>query len=245
MTGVIARVTQPNQKFFVDVAFSSEDLATWSLASGRTSALLAGVHNVVADDVAWLAARGPTVQCFDPRPRDGRPLAQQIAAQLGLTLEWPRDARLADAHVGTSGEIVLAPGSGGAAKCWPAPHWRELSRDLAERGHRVAVLVGPVEQERDDPRAWAWPAPVTFVVEPELLAVARRLAAARAFVGNDSGPTHLAAMLGSPTVALFGPSDARVFAPIGPRVRVLEANDRRLAGLAPAIVGKALAALLA
>ena len=45
------------------------------------------------------------------------------------------------------------------------------------------------------------------------------------FVGNDSGTTHLAAMLGAPTVALFGPTDPAVWAPTGPRVRVLGGGD--------------------
>jgi ADP-heptose:LPS heptosyltransferase len=55
--------------------------------------------------------------------------------------------------------------------------------------------------------------------------VAARLAAAAAFVGNDSGTTHLAAMLGAPTVAIFGPTDPAVWAPTGPRVRVLGGGD--------------------
>ena len=46
-------------------------------------------------------------------------------------------------------------------------------------------------------------------------------AGARVFVGNDSGPTHLAAATGAPTVALFGPTDPRRFAPRGPAVTVL------------------------
>ena len=42
-----------------------------------------------------------------------------------------------------------------------------------------------------------------------------------AFVGCDTGPTHLAAQLGVPTIALFGPTDPAVWAPVGPRVRVI------------------------
>lgn len=228
----------------VAAAFSSEDLGSWRLAAGTTPPLLARYELVVADDPALRAARGPRVQCFDPRPVDGRPLGQQLAAQLGLTLQWPQDAWLAEAPRTGGDDVVLAPGSGGAAKCWPRAHWCELASLLAGTRHRTAVLVGPVEQERDDPRAWPWPVPVAFVCEPDLVVVARRLAAARAFVGNDSGTTHLAAMLGVPTVALFGPSDARVFAPIGPRVCALEASDRVLAALAPATVHRSLTTLL-
>ena len=51
--------------------------------------------------------------------------------------------------------------------------------------------------------------------------VAGVLAACRAYVGNDSGVTHLAAALGLPVVAIFGPSDPEKWAPRGDRVRIL------------------------
>jgi ADP-heptose:LPS heptosyltransferase len=137
--------------------------------------------------------------------------------------------------------VVLAPGSGGRAKCWPRPHWLQLAGALAARGERLEVLVGPAELERDDPRRWPWPAPVAAVVEPDLVPVAERLRQARAFVGNDSGTSHLAALLGVPTVAIFGPSDPAVFAPLGPRVRVLGGGDPQFRVAVP----EALAALAA
>jgi ADP-heptose:LPS heptosyltransferase len=54
--------------------------------------------------------------------------------------------------------------------------------------------------------------PATYV---ELLS---RLAPAQAFVGNDSGPGHLAGILGVPTVSIFGPTDPARWRPLGPRV---------------------------
>jgi ADP-heptose:LPS heptosyltransferase len=74
---------------------------------------------------------------------------------------------------------------------------------------------------------------VTFLAELSVVQVAQRLAAAAAFVGNDSGPTHLAAMLGLPTVALFGGGDAAVFGPLGPRVMVLQGDRGELAAITP------------
>ncbi|MBL9079413.1 MAG: glycosyltransferase family 9 protein [Planctomycetes bacterium] len=198
---------------------SSEDLALWSAARARQR--LADYDLVVADEPSVRdAARAARV--FDPQPAGDAPLGQQLARQLGLALQWPADAWLCARRTAPAdGAIVLAPGSGGAAKCWPRPRWLALAAALPQPPH---VLVGPTEIERDDPRCWPWPVAPTFVVEPEPVVVARRLAVtARAFVGNDSGPTHLAAMLGVPTVALFGPSDARVFAPQGPCCRVLVA----------------------
>lgn len=54
--------------------------------------------------------------------------------------------------------------------------------------------------------------------------LARYLRECRAFIGNDSGITHLAAYLGCPTIALFGPTDPRMWGPIGRRVRILWRN---------------------
>ena len=65
------------------------------------------------------------------------------------------------------------------------------------------------------------------------------LAGARLYLGNDSGVTHLAAAMGIPTVALFGPSDDRQWRPLGPAVRILRAappHERELNALAPAAV---------
>jgi ADP-heptose:LPS heptosyltransferase len=57
------------------------------------------------------------------------------------------------------------------------------------------------------------------------------LAGAAGYVGNDSGPSHLAAAVGTPTLVLFGPTGARHFSPLGPRVRTRQAAA--LADVAP------------
>lgn len=228
----------------VDRALSGELLHDACTGRGPLPPALAPLQRVVADDPRWTALTGPhtAVQCFDPRPHTLEPLPVQLAGQLGLPLCWPEDGWLAPARGagGAGGAIVLAPGSGGAAKCWPRRHWLALARELALRGAPIDVLVGPVELERDDPRAWPWPVPVGFVLAPPPGALLARLQAARAFAGNDSGPTHLAAMLAVPTVALFGPSEAAVFAPNGPFTEVVEAPGRELERLEPARVIAAL-----
>jgi ADP-heptose:LPS heptosyltransferase len=56
---------------------------------------------------------------------------------------------------------------------------------------------------------------------PDLYELARWLAGARAYVGNDAGITHLAAAVGTPVVAIFGPTDPGLWAPRGPRVRIV------------------------
>jgi heptosyltransferase III len=103
---------------------------------------------------------------------------------------------------------VIHPFSGSPAKNWPLPRFRELAGWLP----RVLWCAGP---EEDLPGA------VRF---DDLYALACWLASARVYIGNDSGISHLAAAVGTPTVALFGPSNPAVWEPRGERVRVIRAE---------------------
>ena len=119
--------------------------------------------------------------------------------------------------------VAIHPGSGSAAKNWPADQYASLVDRLhAEYGLASVVLGGPADAEalvvlHDRPGQ----PPAAELVERPLLVVAALLGRAAAFLGNDSGLSHLAGLLGVPTLALFGPSDPTVWAPLGPRVRVL------------------------
>jgi ADP-heptose:LPS heptosyltransferase len=207
----------------VDAVRSTELLALWTLGTPRRDEALRRLAEfglVIADDPLVAAVRGEGAVWFDPIALAGRgPAAMQIAGQLGLRPRWPDDAQLLPAGRQRGGPVMLAPGSGSPRKCWPQERWLELAVRLAPRG--LEVVVGPTEIERSDPRRWPWPDGVTFVVENDLLRLARRIEAGSHFVGNDSGTTHLAAMLGVPTTALFGPTEAAVWAPAGAHVTVL------------------------
>lgn len=126
--------------------------------------------------------------------------------------------------------VLVHPGSGSARKNWPAERFVAMARRLVRDGWQVVTVIGPAEAE-------CWPAERLESLtegglvwaQPALELLAGALASAACHVGNDSGPSHLAAAVGSPTVALFGPSRADHFAPVGPRVTVLTAD--RLAEL--------------
>jgi len=119
------------------------------------------------------------------------------------------------------GPVVIHPGSGSRQKCWPAERFALLAEKIGASGRQVRVLLGEVEAERfsdADIRRLESAAPVarpaTYV---NLL---NEIIAGSCFIGNDSGPTHLAAIVGVPTVALFGPTDPAIWRPLGPRVVV-------------------------
>ena len=103
---------------------------------------------------------------------------------------------------------VLHPFSGSPRKDWPIEKFRALARQL-ERLMPVCWCAGP-----EDP-------PLEGVMRiDDLYELACWLARARLYVGNDSGITHLAAAVGTPVLAIFGPTDPAVWAPRGPNVRI-------------------------
>jgi len=116
--------------------------------------------------------------------------------------------------------LTLAPGSGGKEKNWPVEQYRAVAEWWRRAtGGAAVVLIGPVEEERGG-----------FEVFSDCCINARGLSLGQAaallarsdvYLGNDSGITHLAAAVGARTVALFGPSDASQWAPLGRAVTVL------------------------
>ena len=212
-----------------DAALSSETLELWSHARARDR--LAAYDLVVGDEpgLAQLA--------IDPRQVEpGVPFGLQVVRRAGLASRWPEDAWLG-APRAAAGPTVLAPGSGSRAKCWPRARWLETAAALGAAGDEVAVVIGPVEAERDDPRAWDWPVGVAFVAEPTPAGLAERLREAGRYLGNDSGTTS---PRGLPRRAddrrIFGPTDPAVWAPPGEHVRVVAARGRELAAVTPAEV---------
>jgi ADP-heptose:LPS heptosyltransferase len=114
--------------------------------------------------------------------------------------------------------VAVHPGSGGRAKRWPASRFAALAEQL---GGPVVWLLGPAEAEDEGLRELGERAGAVADGLP-LPTLAGLLASCRVYVGNDSGVSHLAAAVGAPTVALFGATDPRLWAPRGPRVAVLD-----------------------
>lgn len=118
--------------------------------------------------------------------------------------------------------IAVHPGSGGTNKCWPAERYADLIDALDDRGYEPVVTFGPADdgaRSRIVPRIKA--RNVRIAVNPSLVDLALLLSRCQGMVGNDSGITHLAAALGTPVIALFGPTDPAVWGPRGKRVRIL------------------------
>lgn len=121
----------------------------------------------------------------------------------------------------TEGNVVMHLGAGGKAKRWPLAQWVSLGNALRNRRYRTEAIIGEVEMDRFGVEEHRAAERLGAMATPTLADLADRLSRARLFIGVDTGPTHLAAQLGVPTLALFGPTDPAVWRPVGPAVRVL------------------------
>jgi len=102
--------------------------------------------------------------------------------------------------------VILNPGAGWGAKRWPAERYGQVARSLADQGIAPILNYGPGEKDlaRAAVSASGGAAEAIPCSLSELIALTRR---ARLFMGGDTGPMHLAAALGIPVVAVFGPTD--------------------------------------
>jgi ADP-heptose:LPS heptosyltransferase len=122
--------------------------------------------------------------------------------------------------------VVLHPGAGGRRKRWPAERFAALAERLAGLGYDVAITQGESDEEAVAAmRASLRRVEARALAGLRLAELAAVLARARLFVGNDSGITHLASLLGVPAVGIFGPYDPAYWAPIGPRVAIIDGGQ--------------------
>ncbi len=116
--------------------------------------------------------------------------------------------------------IVMHPGSGGASKNWPIANFAELARYICADGARLVVTSGEADGDLGE-RLCRMVPDALHLLQPSLERLAWLLANAKLYVGNDSGVSHLAASVSSPTgdhpvmAVVFGPSDPAVWAPPG------------------------------
>lgn len=136
--------------------------------------------------------------------------------------------RLAEAGWdGSSPVVALAPGARWNTKAWPPGHWATLIRALgAEKLAFPALLGGPEEEGLcgsilEESRGLG----ANLAGRTSILGTAAVLELSRVLVTNDSAPLHLATAVGTPVVALFGPTVRGFgFYPLGPRDEVVEAD---------------------
>jgi ADP-heptose:LPS heptosyltransferase len=166
----------------------------------------------------------PSVIRADPFPVYGHG-----ADHLLRTLKLQRP-ELPDLWSPQSDDVIIHPGSGSPKKIWPR------FEELLQRLPNALTLVPPSPSRRGqgEGRNFGGPRPspalraaspsgrgMRLLEDLSLTEIAQLIRTCRAYIGNDSGLTHLAAYLGCPAIALFGPTDPRVFGPLGRRSRII------------------------
>lgn len=210
--------------------------------SPALQAWLEGVDLAVAwtarDPTAALCAGGVAeVIHFSPHPPPGLHAANWLLQSISAPVQTPavptldlQPEEMARGHailarLGLERPVILHPGAGAGWKRWPAARFARVGDNLRRVGHEVVLVEGPADAEvTEEVQAHAG---VSFPVIRNLpvRSLGAVLAAARLYLGNDSGVTHLAAAAGAHVVALFGPTDPASWAPRGD-VRLLRACAR-------------------
>jgi heptosyltransferase III len=148
------------------------------------------------------------IQFFPALPTDSALHAtdfylHQVGAPLGAT------PSITVPTVPNEGFVAIHPFSGSPRKNWPLENFQALAAQLEHVEWPVEFMAGP---EESLPNARRF---------DDLYELACWLKRASLYIGNDSGITHLAAAIGIPTIALFGPTNPAVWAPRGSHVRLL------------------------
>jgi heptosyltransferase III len=149
---------------------------------------------------------------FDPAQQLITPMRSDRAAGRSI---------LADTGLVAGRVAVIQPGSGGSQKNWPIGNFITVASMLQDEGMGAVFLLGPAEMERFDASALKMLADVAPCLSGLALAdVVAVLSHVSAFLGNDSGITHLAAGMGTPTMAIFGSATSLIYRPLGPKVDI-------------------------
>lgn len=209
-----------------------EVLFTDAPAPPPVTAFLGGFTRVVS----WFGSRDATYRArlaalavdpvvAPPVPDDDTPVwrhllatvpAPTLAESLAVAPIRPGGARPGSAA------LIVHPGSGGAWKQWPAERFAAvIAAAAAQHGLPVIVHQGPADRAAVEALLARLDRPVERLVEPELPALALTLGGSRAYLGGDSGISHLAAAVGAPSVILFPPAHLPRWTPWSPAARPL------------------------
>ncbi len=169
--------------------------------------------HVIEQGLEIASAIAPERLAFTPPPLPvSRPAEQWCDALLG--------------ECGSAPLVLINPGAGWGAKCWPQERYGKVAAALAAEGCTVLVNAGPGEEEltkRVCDAAGGKARAVLCTIE-QLIALTRRIAL---LIAGDTGPLHLACALGKPVLGIYGPTEPGRNGPYGTRSQVLRSTTSR------------------
>ena len=123
-------------------------------------------------------------------------------------------------------KIIIHPGSGSWKKNWPLEKYLEVEVLLNKKGFKAEYVIGPAELDLIDDLNNIQDGQDRNIHQLyDLLHLLEIIKHSAGFIGNDSGISHMAAFTGTPTVAVFGPSDPVRWKPIGNHVQVFKSGN--------------------
>ena len=136
-------------------------------------------------------------------------------------------------RIKSMGERVVAihPGSGSPTKNWPIDKFLDLVERITGNGSMTPVFIMGEADTDVAHELSRKKCQVPVLPSGSLVELAEWLSACAAYVGNDSGVTHIAASLGISVIALYGPTNPDLWGPRGPNVRILQETSETLAGI--------------
>lgn len=171
-------------------------------------------HDVLSEHQAarYLeVVEGPVVNVVDHRPLVLSPMLGELGQQLLQQFKWRDRQRF----------VIVHPGSGSTKKCLEAPRLASVIEWLHRERIIPLLLEGPADCESVAQVLAVVTVSLPVIRELDLSTAAAVLSHADLYLGHDSGMTHLAAALSVPTIACFGPTNPRRWAPLGSRLSVL------------------------
>jgi ADP-heptose:LPS heptosyltransferase len=217
----------PASKSRYDIAFTNTIAAFWvriELAAARCSAKSFGFRypDEKPEDRGYTASQALVDTMHD---------IDQNLSLVSTLLEFPVSesdrtfpAVAARRPLGNAPSVIIHAGAerGYEYKRWPIERFRVIIRKLIDDSCSVTVLAGPSEIAIGDAFAGM---PVNVLVEPDARTLLSAFKNADLFIGNDSGPAHIAAFLGVPGITLIGPVNPVRTAPRGEHSRILYSKE--------------------
>lgn len=188
-----------------------------------------------------LSAAARAVVIASPVPDDASPASvwRHLAATIGtasplelapleLPAPWRQEAGRALGHLGVApGQslLVIHPGAGAAWKRWPVEHLAHVIGCARREGAQALIHQGPADRDAVDQLARVLREPAPVLVDPALPLLAGVLGRSSAYLGGDSGVSHLAAAVGARAIILFPAATRERWTPWSPTATALSSEN--------------------
>ena len=208
-----------------DLALDLQGLAKSGIVLGLARAERKVACPVSREGAAWFANEKPVCRGRDRHALD---ILLDTLAHVGVPqapLAYPMDFPPSDPLPGSGPRLAIAPKSRWPAKDWPEERYAEVALRLRKRNGLDVLVLGGEKDAACGDRICQAVGERTFNLcgKSPLVALGGLLRGVDLLLCNDSGPMHFAAAVGTPLVALFGPTDPGKTGPRGPRCTVLRA----------------------